>query len=85
MSSVQYELIRLAESYCTNAIAGVDIEAIDRNIGIQRESAFLSLGESFIVSLAHSLSDAVQSHADRQPLETLFIDDGFETLNCAVF
>ncbi len=86
MSGGQYELVHQAESYRRNAIAGLDIEVLDRNTGIQRESASLSGGESFIVSLALALglSDVVQSHAGGQSLDTLFIDEGFGTLDDAV-
>ena len=86
MSGGQYELVHQAESYRRNAVAGLDIEVLDRNTGIQRESASLSGGESFIVSLALALglSDVVQSHAGGQSLDTLFIDEGFGTLDDAV-
>lgn len=83
MSGGQYQLVHQAEAYRKNAKAGLDIEVLDRNTGIQRESASLSGGESFIVSLALALglSDVVQSHSGGQSLDTLFIDEGFGTLD----
>ena len=83
MSGGQYQLVHQAEAYRKNAKAGLDIEVLDRNTGIQRASGSLSGGESFIVSLALALglSDVVQSHAGGQSLDTLFIDEGFGTLD----
>lgn len=83
MSGGQYQLIHQMEAGRKNAIAGLDIEVLDRNTGNQRESASLSGGESFIVSLALALglSDVVQSHSGGQTLDTLFIDEGFGTLD----
>ena len=86
MSGGQYQLIHQMEAGRKNAKAGLDIEVLDRNTGIQRESASLSGGESFIVSLALALglSDVVQSHSGGQALDTLFIDEGFGTLDDGV-
>ncbi len=83
MSGGQYQLIHQMESGRKNAKAGLDIEVLDRNTGIQRKSASLSGGESFIVSLALALglSDVVQSHSGGQTLDTLFVDEGFGTLD----
>lgn len=86
MSGGQYQLVHQAEAYRRSAAAGLDIEVLDRNTGIQRESASLSGGESFIASLALALglSDVVQSHAGGQSLDTLFIDEGFGSLDDSV-
>ena len=83
MSGGTYQLVHQAEASRNNAKAGLDIEVLSRRTGIQRESASLSGGESFIVSLALALglSDVVQSHSGGQSLETLFIDEGFGTLD----
>ena len=83
MSGGTYQLVHQAEAYRKNAKAGLDIEVLSRRTGIQRESASLSGGESFIVSLALALglSDVVQSHSGGQALDTLFIDEGFGTLD----
>lgn len=86
MSGGQYQLIHQMEAGRKNAKAGLDIEVLDRNTGIQRESASLSGGESFIVSLALALglSDVVQTRSGGQALDTLFIDEGFGTLDDGV-
>ena len=83
MSGGQYELVHQMEAKRANASAGLEIEVLDHNTGIQRGTASLSGGESFIVSLslALGLSDVVQSHAGGQALDTLFIDEGFGTLD----
>ena len=66
-----------------NAIAGLDIEVLDNNTGIQRSSGSLSGGEGFFTSLALALglSDVVQNHAGGKQMEALFIDEGFGTLS----
>ena len=83
MSGGQYQLVHQMDAYRKNAKAGLDIEVLDRTTEVQRESASLSGGESFIVSLALALglSDVVQSHSGGQSLDTLFIDEGFGTLD----
>jgi len=83
MSGGQYQLVHQSESHARNRIAGLDIEVLDRNTGVQRESSSLSGGESFIVSLALALglSDTVQSHSGGQALDTMFVDEGFGTLD----
>ena len=83
MSGGQYQLVHQMEASRRNAVAGLDIEVLDRNTGLQRESESLSGGEKFIVSLALALglSDVVQSHSGGQALDALFIDEGFGTLD----
>lgn len=83
MSGGQYELIHQMGAKRANASAGLEIEVLDHNTGLQRGTASLSGGESFIVSLALALglSDVVQSHSGGQALDTLFIDEGFGTLD----
>lgn len=83
MSRGQYQLVHKMEAGRANAKAGLDVEVLDRNTGIQRESSTLSGGETFIVSLslALGLSDVVQAHSGGQALDTMFIDEGFGTLD----
>ena len=83
MSGGRYELVHKAEAERRNAVAGLEIEVLDNNTGLQRPSGSLSGGESFFTSLALALglSDVVQSHAGGRQLDALFIDEGFGTLS----
>lgn len=83
LSSGQYQLVHRLESYRKNGSAGLDIEVLDRMSGEKRQSASLSGGESFLVSLslALGLSDVVRMHSGGQSLDTLFIDEGFGSLD----
>ena len=83
MTGGRFELIHSVDAGRKNAAAGLEIEVLDVALGRQRASGSISGGEGFMVSLALALglSDAVQSHAGGQKLDTLFIDEGFGTLD----
>ena len=83
MSGGRYLLVHTTGAGRTNSVAGLEIEVLDLVTGKQRPSNSLSGGESFQVSmsLALGLSDVVQSHAGGIGLDTLFIDEGFGTLD----
>ena len=83
MTGGRFELIHKVEADRKAAAAGLDMEVLDIATGKQRSSASISGGEGFMVSLALALglSDVVQSHAGGQKLDTLFIDEGFGTLD----
>ena len=83
LSGGRYQLIHEMAGHHAASAAGLNIEVLDRKTGEQRESSSLSGGESFIVSLALALglSDEVRSRAGGQALETMFIDEGFGTLD----
>ncbi len=83
MTGGRFALIHTVEAGRNNAVAGLEVEVLDRETGRQRASGSISGGEGFMVSLALALglSDVVQSHAGGQKLDTLFIDEGFGTLD----
>ncbi len=62
---------------------GLDIEIVDSAAGRERPVATLSGGELFLasLSLAFGLSDVVQSFAGGIHLDSLFIDEGFGSLD----
>ena len=83
MTGGSFELIHSVDAGRRNAVAGLEIEVLDVAVGKQRASGSISGGEGFMVSLALALglSDVVQNHAGGQKLDTLFIDEGFGTLD----
>ncbi len=83
MTGGRFELIHSVDAGRRNAVAGLEIEVLDVAVGKQRASGSISGGEGFMVSLALALglSDVVQNHAGGQKLDTLFIDEGFGTLD----
>ncbi|MCR5825038.1 MAG: SMC family ATPase, partial [Oscillospiraceae bacterium] len=83
MTGGRFELIHSLTVQRKNTKAGLEIEVLDVATGKQRPSASISGGEGFMVSLALALglSDVVQNHAGGQRLDTLFIDEGFGTLD----
>lgn len=83
MTGGKYELIRKEEAERKNESAGLGMVIFDAYTGEQRETASLSGGESFQVSLslALGLSDVVRSHSGGFSLETMFIDEGFGSLD----
>jgi len=83
VSYANTHLLELARRYRIERIAGSDlgIEVVDTEMGDERRSVYsLSGGESFLVSLALALGLSSLS-AVRTPVETLFIDEGFGSLD----
>lgn len=83
MAGGKYELIRKTEADRKNESAGLGMVILDAYTGEQRDTASLSGGESFQVSLslALGLSDVVRSHSGGFTLDTMFIDEGFGSLD----
>ena len=82
MTAGQYELERIgAENQRSQS--GLDLGVIDHYNGTRRSVKTLSGGESFKASLARALglSDEVQSSAGGIRLDTLFLDEGFGSLD----
>ena len=82
MSRGQYEL-HAGQRQRANQQGGLDMEIFDHYSGYARPLATLSGGESFLasLSLALGLADVVQACAGGVRLDTMFIDEGFGTLD----
>lgn len=83
MSGGKYSLARRETADRKNGAAGLELEVRDAFTGEARRTPSLSGGESFQASLALALglSDVVQQHAGGVQLETMFIDEGFGSLD----
>ncbi|MEC3885919.1 SMC family ATPase [Halobacillus sp. HZG1] len=83
MTDHRYQLIRSDAIAKRGAQSGLDLEVIDHHTGQQRSVRTLSGGEGFktSLSLALGMADVVQAHAGGVQLDTLFIDEGFGTLD----
>lgn len=83
MSGGQYELKRSVEAENNQKQSGLDLSVIDHYNGSERSVKTLSGGESFkaSLSLALGLSDEIQSCAGGIRLDTMFVDEGFGSLD----
>ncbi|EKJ8906251.1 SMC family ATPase [Listeria innocua] len=83
MTSGRFELKRKIEKAKGNVQSGLELEVFDEYTGLTRHVKTLSGGESFKTSLALALSlaEVVQEMAGGISLETMFIDEGFGTLD----
>ncbi|HHT20155.1 MAG TPA: SMC family ATPase [Tissierellia bacterium] len=82
MTNDQYELIRQQGGGARSQM-GLDLDVIDHYNGTRRSVRTLSGGESFKASLALALglSDVIQSFAGGVQLDSMFIDEGFGSLD----
>lgn len=83
MSSGQYELKRADSTTGGRQQQGLDLNVLDHHTGKERSVNSLSGGEAFMASLclALGLSDAVQASAGGIRLDSLFVDEGFGSLD----
>jgi exonuclease SbcC len=83
MSKQRYALRRAALSTDQRKAGGLQLEITDTHTGRARAVSSLSGGEGFQASLALALglSDVVQRHAGGIRLDTVFIDEGFGSLD----
>ncbi len=83
MSGNQYELKRRREADTLRSQSGLDLDVVDHFNGTERNVKTLSGGESFkaSLSLALGLADEIQAEAGGIRLDTMFVDEGFGSLD----
>jgi exonuclease SbcC len=82
MSDGRYQLVH-SDATAGNKRSGLGLDVIDGWTGNRRDTSTLSGGESFMASLALALglADVVQQEAGGLDIETLFVDEGFGSLD----
>ncbi|MEH6811297.1 MAG: SMC family ATPase [Motiliproteus sp.] len=83
MSKGRYQLWRKEQRAKGNKASGLELQVEDAYTGNVRPVATLSGGESFMaaLSMALGLSDVVQAYSGGIRLDTLFVDEGFGSLD----
>jgi DNA repair protein SbcC/Rad50 len=83
MSDGRYSLVHTDALARGGVRSGLGLRVVDGWTGVERDTATLSGGESFLASLALALglADAVQAEAGGALMQTLFIDEGFGMLD----
>ncbi len=83
MSNDRYRLVHTDERARGERRAGLELRVVDGWTGRERPPATLSGGETFLASLALALglADVVAAEAGGSRLETLFVDEGFGSLD----
>ncbi|MFC5877237.1 AAA family ATPase [Streptomyces virginiae] len=83
MSGGRYTLVHSDARASGRGRSGLGLHVVDAWTGIERDTATLSGGETFFASLALALglADVVTDEAGGTRLDTLFIDEGFGSLD----
>lgn len=84
MSDGRYELVRSDEREDVRTRrTGLSMRVVDHSTGLERDPRTLSGGETFYVSLclALGMADVVTAEAGGMDLGTLFVDEGFGSLD----
>ena len=83
MTEGRYLLLHAQKAANKRSQAGLEVEVLDHYTGKSRSVRSLSGGEAFKASLclALGLSDVIQAHAGGVRIDTMFIDEGFGSLD----
>ena len=83
MTNGRYMLVRSKENQGGNRLQGLDLLVIDYESGKLRDINSLSGGETFkaALCLALGMSDMMSAKAGSIQIDTLFIDEGFGSLD----
>lgn len=83
MTNGQYDLKRAREASNNRSQTGLELNVIDHYNGTERSVRTLSGGESFkaSLSLALGLADEIRSSAGGIRIDTMFVDEGFGSLD----
>jgi exonuclease SbcC len=83
MSGGRYTFVHSDAQGRHGARGGLGLDVLDEHTGVRRPTKTLSGGESFMASLALALglADVVTAESGGVTLDTLFVDEGFGTLD----
>ncbi len=83
MSRGQYELVRFSDKDNHQSKSGLELNVHDYFNDTERSVRTLSGGEAFLasLSLALGMSDEIQAQSGGVELDTLFVDEGFASLD----